>query len=102
MIVVSLYPLATLIAHDHGPARTGSASGEHRQVDLGQVHDLDVEGAMRTRGGCDPLGHRRADPAGAGASNDDLQQGLGTAGLLQGREEGSGLTRVIELSTCCR
>jgi hypothetical protein len=50
---------------------------EDRQVQLGQVGDLDVE-VIAAPGPVDnPVGHSRTHPAGAGAADDDLQDGLG-------------------------
>jgi len=45
-----------------------------RQVELGEVGDLDVEAAVLTRDADEPVGHRQPGPAGARAGDDDSQQ----------------------------
>ena len=52
---------------------------EDRQVQLGQVRHLDVEAAVLPGALGDPVGDGGCHPAGAGAADDDPQDGLGHA-----------------------
>jgi len=56
---------------------------EHRQVDLGEIDQLDVEAAMGDRALVNPAGDRRADPARAGTGDDDLQDWVGHRPTLE-------------------
>ena len=50
---------------------------DERQVDLGQVDQLDVEAAVRAAALDEPVGDRLADATGTGAGEDDVELGHG-------------------------
>ena len=80
---------------DHGaprlgvPVRVAAQAGvvglvHERQVELGKVHDLDVEPAVRDGALAEPLRDRQPDAAGPRAGDDDHERGHRTTYSFQG------------------